>query len=528
MMIKKLHHCMIAIGLWGTLFCSFLAGCISPADDSQIFMESLQTPDAAVFPSPSSGEKNEMVSGEDNSQEPPSFTPAITSGAAIASSSPCPSDDDQNGILDQDSNITATPTNAPRPTSTPEWPEVCRPFPDHIIYLFYYSEEGAAVCKGEFVNFIAPIGEGSPWDVYPWDYTTQTGRIAFSRRGEGLWIYDFWTDTTTNWIEDASLKEIRWSPIKNAEGIQQLAALHNDSSLFLISDPDATAWLADDVTHFSWSPDGKKIAYVKGQSLYSISTAGGEGRLLAEGVFGTPMWALEDGVIFIVTAPAKYVEPQQGNTVAPDDPGPKISVRDIPFKVARLDGSGSFIPASFDGGGWYWNSDHILWVPERNVIVGYNFLFELSEDLKTIQNQAFFLCEDMACAFDSILQYSERLPIHWLLLPNEVNEHLGGWGVEFHAIDDSFDPPRASLTGEVESNINGLLRIIVIHPDFGNMGYRMVSINENTQIIDAAGNTIGIEGLKKEMSIDLLARPLSENTLSLLAIRIQIIEGDPD
>ncbi len=114
-----------------------------------------------------------------------------------------------------------------------------------------------------------------------WDYSGPSGKIAyasefyhasraFSRSVTDLWIYDYATDTTEQWLQD-DVGRAYWSPyIPDSLEPQQLVAAIFDSDigafdLVLVDGPDQTRKIAEcSSEEFSFSPDGSRIAYKSG------------------------------------------------------------------------------------------------------------------------------------------------------------------------------------------------------------------------------------------------------------------------
>lgn len=122
----------------------------------------------------------------------------------------------------------------------------------------------------------SPVGMGVLWD-----YSGPSGKIAyasefyhasraFSRSVTDLWVYDYATDTTEQWLQD-DVGRAYWSPyLPESSEPQQLVAAVFDAEigafdLVLVDGPDQTRKLAGcSSEEFSFSPDGSQIAYKSG------------------------------------------------------------------------------------------------------------------------------------------------------------------------------------------------------------------------------------------------------------------------
>lgn len=275
-------------------------------------------------------------------------------------------------------NATSTALAVPA-TEIPSWPS--------LVWLpFAHSSEShdgrvLAVRNGQGAFEPAPVAIGMFWD-----YTALTGRIAYASHfwqpdagtsASDLWIYDYASGKSEMWQAD-HVVNAGWSPARDAgASAQYLAAALSDGSLLLFTAPNQFRMLASDASaHFSWSPDGRSLAYLKEGGLFVIPVGGGEPRRLTSvstnnvggmGWIGDePVWALEDRAIIYTNAP---------------------------FEIARLDDSETFIPTTADGNPPEGERAlHMLWSPEKRILVVETeetnsfrvWIYELSSDLRTI------------------------------------------------------------------------------------------------------------------------------------------------
>jgi len=167
-----------------------------------------------------------------------------------------------------------------------------------------------------------------------------------------------------------------WSPIIDPQtGQQQLAAVRNHDTLLLVNGLGQTIVLENDVDPvFSWSPDGRWLAYVKHNSLFILPINGGQAKKIADKVFyqhgwigDHPIWAFEHQALIYAEAP---------------------------FKIALMDGTQAFTPLTVDGkipeGGralnLLWSDKHLRLVIDTEDYDGNPlvWVYKLSEDLRTV------------------------------------------------------------------------------------------------------------------------------------------------
>ncbi|OGO15533.1 MAG: hypothetical protein A2Z14_17695 [Chloroflexi bacterium RBG_16_48_8] len=252
--------------------------------------------------------------------QPTSMSPAITEST---------DDEEPNlqtqGRLETEESAYTQPTRSltrtPLPSSTQTSEPDCKPFPDAIYDILWDSLFVRCGTEATSLPLPDPLND---WLAFFWDYTPRTGRIAYGDEKRTLWVYDFWTGSNQQWLDEEVITA-QWSPLSSSEsGSQQLAIPQADGELKLITHPSQTTAIAmiGDASHLSWSPDGETIAYIKDQALYIIDIDGGQPRKLEEGVSGTPVWELEHEAIIVSAAP---------------------------LRIVKLDGSGSFTPTRPDG-----------------------------------------------------------------------------------------------------------------------------------------------------------------------------------
>jgi hypothetical protein len=406
------------------------------------------------------------------------------------------------------------PTSTPRPSLTPTLSpqQLCQPFPDDIQYLGNTETLGypawtlQADCRGERTYFRSPVG-----DMTLLDYTTLTGRFAYGPSDpnqSGLWVYDYWIELSEKWL-DTHVVKAEWSPVRNPEDIQVLAILDDKGSLSILSGPFQTNPIASDVTHFSISPLGDKVAYVKWNTLYVIPIRGGQSRKLAEEAHGTPRWALAENAIIFPSSP---------------------------IKIAYLDGSGVFIPLGAssitkrieylcDGNhncalSSNIEASHVLWDGNSHLLAFYKYeandeanfrtiyVYELSEDLRKIVNRQTVFGD-----------FTNR--IQWDIAGESIIDSAGNKA--------TFGSPPEIFT--VHAKINSvedkgfIAEFMWTNPwNTSRFGHQFihVTINDYSQIIDINGQLTSLDTVKPGMTIKLTARKLSAYTLSLFAYKIHI------
>lgn len=217
--------------------------------------------------------------------------------------------------------ITATATPTVLPTDT------LHPTPE-VVWLPWDS--------GTYSNppAVLTIRSGIPqYEPFPvriesfWDYSKLSGRLAYSTyidNGEGtepslepmndLWVYDYTSATAELWFTD-SVHGASWSPVIDPKTNKQLLGVTRQINsglweLVILTAPhQIIATIPNACPHFSWSPDGQKIAFLRWpdsydkQGLYVTSPSGDDvvkiGDHLNPGYwYPQPIWAQEHNAIF--------------------------------------------------------------------------------------------------------------------------------------------------------------------------------------------------------------------------------------
>lgn len=284
----------------------------------------------------------------------------------------------------------SVPTTSPGPTSTPQTTPTSIPsnFPSLVwLPLFHGSESH----DGKVLTIRDGQGafEPSPVDIgLLWDYAPLTGRIAFaSHFWQGsdlsttsvsdLWVYDYDSGKSELWWGDHVVRAAFSPVIDPNTSKQHLAVVLEDDSLTLFTGPNEYKTFSSDFSgYFSWSPDGRQLAYMKDGGLFIISVDDGQVKQLTKAVNNNV-----DGMGWSGDKPVWATEHQS------------IIYTKSPFEIARLDDSEAFTPRTTDGNlpeGERANT--MLWSPEKRILVveieEMNFtkvwIYELSPDLKTI------------------------------------------------------------------------------------------------------------------------------------------------
>jgi hypothetical protein len=432
--------------------------------------------------------------------------PIATSSPIIASQagSTAVSPDDLPSITGtpKTSDFAGTPSPTPVIAAVPELPEICQPFPDEIYGIEMASTGGFFVnarCHGEDISFQSPVGRATFLD-----YTALTGRLAYSQsirlpsdlssQGGDVWIYDFWTDEKTMWL-DGGVTAASWAPIRDpAVDKQYLAILEEDGSLSLGAAPFVFRELAsvNNVCWFSWSPLADQIVYVKDCSeisdgscyRYTVGTSylmkidGGQPRKLAGATNEIPIWALDYRALIIPGTPVKIYHLDEAKLLPLSLPNGE------PLDGARM-------------GGFRWSpSNRFLFMSQYDCFdhIGW-WIVELSEDL----NQAINFTM-MVHFFD--FQY----PSQDELLIRSPSDHL-------------------EYLGKILSLETNTLRMSIVLREYGAGGFGNMEVvfAEDSLILDAQGNRTDYSALAEGMYIDFLGRALTPDTLTLIATRIHIV-----
>lgn len=405
----------------------------------------------------------------------------------------------------------STPRPSPTPTLSPK--QLCQPFPDDMRYLGSTRTLGYAAwtiqakCRGEKTYFRSPVG-----DMTFFDYTALTGRIAYGPPDPeegGLWIYDYWLGYSDKWLNE-KVSKVEWAAGKDAQDVQLLTILDHDGTLSIASGPFQIKPIAADVTHFAIAPTSDRLAYVKQEVLYVIHIKGGQPRKLAEGVYGTPVWALEENAIIFPSSPIKF---------------------------ANLDGSGSFIPEqlAYISKAAYFScigdntclssnpnpAKKILWDEENKILVFHTgkldendpylrtlYVIELSKDLQSIVNKQIIIGD-----FEHDIEWE---------IPGEILIDRSGDRIRITPAQDIFTS-QARITSVSEQSL-GVEFVWINSRGKSGFTYQFseMMLSDLTQFTDIHGNSISQDDITEGMTVEFSARRLSPNTLSLFAYKIQI------
>jgi len=406
------------------------------------------------------------------------------------------------------------PTSTPKPSPSPTLNTklLCQPFPESMRYLGSTQILGFPAwtirgqCQGEKTHFRSPVGE-----MTLYDYTSLTGRFAYGppdSSNDGLWVYDYWTELSEKWSDDAIL-QAEWSLLKNAQDIQQLGILSRNGTLYVASGPFQMETISENVSSFSIEPTGKRLAYVKEQVLYVVGMNGGQPRKLAEEVNGKPVWVRDGNAIIFPSSPIK---------IAYLDGSSSFTPQQLPSVLSRLEylcegKQNCTFPTKK-------SADHLLWNETSNLLVFYSFppseeenyqhiyVYELSEDLRKIVNFQRIIGEfsgqiDWNIYGESLVDSDEQivklgLPPEFHIALARINTMSGNeLGVEF-------------------------TRIETMHTSDFSHHFTHVILTDEVKVYDKSGNETTIDAVTPGMTIQLTGRRISPYTLSLFADTIQI------
>ncbi|MCP4419444.1 MAG: hypothetical protein GY805_22755 [Chloroflexi bacterium] len=147
-----------------------------------------------------------------------------------------------------------------------------------------------------------------------------------------LYLYNFATETDDLWAEQVGRAAL--SPAStSSEQVKVAVAIHNGQGfdLVLLLEPGNGVPLASNIDpFFSWSPNGRKIAYLRDGELFVTDAAGDSGDLpIASRVYqnsnwlgDAPLWLGDSGYLLYAAAP---------------------------FTIVASDGSETFVPQAEDG-----------------------------------------------------------------------------------------------------------------------------------------------------------------------------------
>jgi len=398
------------------------------------------------------------------------------------------------------------PSSTPTSTPPPELPGQCRPFPDQIYPVLengYLLDQMWVKCGGSSEPYLVH----SPVEGLYWDYSNQTGKLVYGLEyspgpedldvwiGDySLWVYDFRTDLSTQWIQGGVL-EAQWAPEVDLSGIQQLAVLLGDGNVAIVTGPEQIETLVNidrydlemEACCIAWSPKSDKLAYAKNETLYVIPTIPQEPRMLAENAFGRPIWVLDQQLLLF---PSSVI------------------------KVARADGTGPYIPNIPDGNRiWAMPERVILWDPESSMLVFDEFhitgaqqavtwVYHFSEDFETVVELYSFQRKD-----DSYL-------LAWYEPGNSIITSNG----DLVNVLPAFDP--ITLDGVIEKIYPGRY-VLWLEGD----PYPFISVSLRASIKDRNGDRASILDLTEGLKIRVTGRSIADKR-GFLADEIQIIDEE--
>lgn len=147
-----------------------------------------------------------------------------------------------------------------------------------------------------------------------------------------LHLYNFATGEDAVWAEQVGRVAI--TPLEMLDGPPSVAAaIHNGQGfdLVLIRGAENRTVLVEDIDpYFSWSPDGSRIAYLRGNNLFVTDAVSDSGNSpIASGVYANSGW-IGDAPLWL------------------GDSG-YLLFADAPFTVVAVDGSKTIVPTSGDG-----------------------------------------------------------------------------------------------------------------------------------------------------------------------------------
>jgi hypothetical protein len=391
-------------------------------------------------------------------------------------------------------------------TPIPELPGQCRPFPDQVYPDLKEGWVSATLwvkCGGSS----DPLTVRSPVNGMYWDYSNQTGKIAYGQKytpdpddlelwiGDySLWVYDYRTGMNTQWIKGGVL-EAKWEPEVEGSGIQRLAVLLGDGTVAMVTGPEQIEALVNidrydlemDACCISWSPKADKLAYVKNETLYVVPTTPQEPRMLAENAFGPPVWVLDQQLLLF---PSSVI------------------------KIAQADGTGPFIPNIPDGNRvWTAPESTILWDEASRTLVfdeihitpvyhAITWVYTFAEDFETVTELYSFV--------------------------REGGSYLQSWYDQGQSVITSEGDVIRTGTAESQTTLEGVIDRIYqgrymfwLEDD----PYPVISVSLRAQIKDSNGNRASILDLDTEMRVMISGKGIS-NGRGFLAEEIQIMEEE--
>jgi len=218
----------------------------------------------------------------------------------------------------------ATATPLPTPPNVPE-----------LIWLPYasgnYGEPVLMLQNGTLSQQELPVDAeihfdyGAGWLAYGskfWQAADNQDAVT------NLHIYSFATETDQLWAEQIGRAAI--SPASSSQQLEVAVAVHNGQSydLIVMSSPDNAIPLITDIDpFFSWSPDGRQIAYLRDGDLFITSRTGDSGNPpIARGIYqnsswigDAPLWLGDSGYLLLAETPFIVVAADGSETIVPLD-----------------------------------------------------------------------------------------------------------------------------------------------------------------------------------------------------------------
>lgn len=304
--------------------------------------------------------------------------------------------------------VSSTPVlvSSPSPTSTPT--EILgSTFPDMVTIGHLTPYGGSDIGVLVLENGMLSVQPSPVYHQVYWDYSPQTGRIAYSPEFvhgsetnnvsvTSLWVADYETGASEEWLADNVIRAA-WT----ADGERITAARYNPASqqieLVLVNGPNEVNVISECASNlFAWDPDGIRLAYVN-----AVSWAG-----VKDSCAGTYLVSFPNGIL----APEREIQRVSDFGTQPlmsgdynDKPIWAVDQNaliypDQPFWIIPLDGSPAFIPATPGG------ENHLdlprpfssLWAADLHQLVG-NYeagmsdqggvwVYQLSSDLSSIES----------------------------------------------------------------------------------------------------------------------------------------------
>jgi len=400
--------------------------------------------------------------------------------------------------------VVPDPIATPTQTLPPVLHDQCRPFPDQLYPALtdgWLKSQIWVKCGGSS----EPYPVRSPVDGVFWDYSNQTGKLVYGTvytpgpddldvwvGDYALWVYDYRTDMSTQWIKGGVL-EAKWAPEVESDGIQQLAVLLGDGNVALVTGPEQIEVLVNidrydiemDACCIAWSPKGDRLAYVKNETLYVVPTTPQEPRMLAENAFGQPIWVLDQKLLLFPSST---------------------------LKVAWADGSGPFIPHIPDGNRvWAMPESDIFWDPDGRTLVfdeihiagmqqAITWVYGFSEDFETVIE---------------LYSFVRKEPSYLLSWHDQGQTVITSNGV---VIPIRPDVDRLTVEGVIDRLYQGRY-MLWLEDD----PYPIISVSLRAHIEDAKGNRVSILDLDKGMKIWIAGKNIAEGS-GFLAEEIRIID----